>query len=270
MNLDGGRTVRLVGSAFGRCVAISCPGAWASEVLQRLPPGWTPVTASAATPVEREWALVRDADGGWAAECEGATFAASPQVEAVLDVVCGDVELWLAEHAEGLIFVHAGVVAVEGRALLVPGRTRAGKSTLTAALVRAGAGYLSDEYAVIDAAGTVHPYARPLSLRGDDGGSARRVPVADLGGKIGEPARLALVAAVRFDPAGWVVRPMSPAETVLALVDNTIAAQSRPVEMMDHLQAAMRAPGASGLAGCRGEAADTAFQLIRLTRSNPE
>ena len=45
----------------------------------------------------------------------------------------------LAEHAVDRIFLHCGVIAIDGRALLLPGRSFAGKTTLTAALVRAGA-----------------------------------------------------------------------------------------------------------------------------------
>ena len=37
-----------------------------------------------------------------------------------------------------------------GRAIVIPGRTFSGKSTLVAELVRAGATYYSDEYAVED------------------------------------------------------------------------------------------------------------------------
>src|SRR5262245_28191234 len=54
--------------------------------------------------------------------------------------------LWIAENARDRVFVHAGAVGWKGRALLLPGRTFAGKSTLVAALVRAGATYYSDEY----------------------------------------------------------------------------------------------------------------------------
>src|SRR5438094_6797894 len=55
-------------------------------------------------------------------------------------------------------FLHAGVVGWRGRALVLPGRSRAGKSTLVAELVRAGATYLSDEYAVLDDAARAHPF----------------------------------------------------------------------------------------------------------------
>lgn len=43
--------------------------------------------------------------------------------------------------------------------------THAGKSLLVSELLRRGATYFSDEYALIDAEGWVHPYPRPLLLR---------------------------------------------------------------------------------------------------------
>jgi hypothetical protein len=47
----------------------------------------------------------------------------------------------VAIAARRRLFVHAGVVGWRGRAILIPGRTCSGKTTLTAALVRAGATY---------------------------------------------------------------------------------------------------------------------------------
>jgi hypothetical protein len=66
----------------------------------------------------------------------------------------------VAENARRWIFVHAGVVAWRGQAIVIPGATQSGKTSLVAALVRAGAEYFSDEYAVFDARGRVHPLPR--------------------------------------------------------------------------------------------------------------
>ena len=71
----------------------------------------------------------------------------------------------VAEMAPRRVFVHAGVVAHRGRAIVIPGRTMSGKSTLVAELIKRGATYFSDEYAVLDEHGLVHPFAKPVSLR---------------------------------------------------------------------------------------------------------
>jgi len=49
--------------------------------------------------------------------------------------MCG----YIAVHATERIFVHAGAVAHNGRLIVIPGMSFSGKSTLVAALVRAGA-----------------------------------------------------------------------------------------------------------------------------------
>ncbi|HJQ02111.1 MAG TPA: hypothetical protein VJ851_10955 [Jatrophihabitans sp.] len=64
--------------------------------------------------------------------------------------------------------IHAGVVSAAGASIVVPGASGLGKSTLTAALVQAGFGYLSDEVlAVPRTGGLPAPFARPLALTAD-------------------------------------------------------------------------------------------------------
>ncbi len=65
-----------------------------------------------------------------------------------------------------MAMIHAGVVAKENKAVLLPATTQGGKSTLTAALVHAGFRFLSDDTAAIDGpSGRVHPFPLGLSLR---------------------------------------------------------------------------------------------------------
>ena len=53
-------------------------------------------------------------------------------------------------YARGRAFIHAACVGYRGTAILIPGQGNSGKSTLAAALVRAGALYYTDDYAPID------------------------------------------------------------------------------------------------------------------------
>jgi len=101
------------------------------------------------------------------------------EFEHALLLLEAQVRAHIALHAPDRIFVHAGVVAHRGRASCCRGLSFAGKTTLVAALVRAGATYYSDEFAPLDADGLVHPYARPLSLR-DGQWSRSPQPVATL------------------------------------------------------------------------------------------
>src|SRR4029077_6709070 len=90
-------------------------------------------------------------------------------------------EFFVAERAPDHLFVHAGVVGWDGGAIVMPGASFAGKTTLVQAWLGAGATYYSDEFAVLDRTGRVHPFTRPLSIRDRATASTRRVPVAALG-----------------------------------------------------------------------------------------
>lgn len=60
--------------------------------------------------------------------------------------------------------VHAGVVQIGERVVAFPAESGAGKTTLTAACLLSGFGYLSDEALILDDDGTVVPYPKPLAL----------------------------------------------------------------------------------------------------------
>lgn len=59
---------------------------------------------------------------------------------------------------------HAAVVAGGDRCVALVATSGTGKSTLTAALLQLGVGYVSDEALCLDADGAVVPYPRPLGL----------------------------------------------------------------------------------------------------------
>jgi HprK-related kinase A len=64
------------------------------------------------------------------------------------------------------LILHSAVVARDGRAVIIPGQSGQGKSTLCAALVSRGWRHVSDEFALMDPASldiTAHP--RPISLK---------------------------------------------------------------------------------------------------------
>jgi hypothetical protein len=56
----------------------------------------------------------------------------------------------LAQRLNHRLLVHAGVVELDGRAIVMPALPGTGKSTLTAALVTRGARLLSDEFGIVD------------------------------------------------------------------------------------------------------------------------
>ena len=109
--------------------------------------------------------------------------ASSKNSHPVFNALEWEIHRFLAERAPDRIFVHAGVVEWQGKAIVVPGQSFSGKSTLVAAFVRAGCRYLSDEYAILDSEGLCHAHPRDLSLRIE--GRVERKPIGELGGRTG-------------------------------------------------------------------------------------
>jgi HprK-related kinase A len=71
-----------------------------------------------------------------------------------------------ATRANQYVMIHAAVLERDGWALVLPGVTGAGKSTLCAGLALRAWRLLSDEFALIRPAdGQVHPWPRPISLK---------------------------------------------------------------------------------------------------------
>lgn len=76
-----------------------------------------------------------------------------------------DLNLLATTRTSGAVLLHAGAVEFDGRVVVVTGESGRGKSTLTAALVRAGGAYLTDELVIIDPEDLwVRPYPKPLDL----------------------------------------------------------------------------------------------------------
>ena len=181
----------------------------------------------------------------------------TPADAAALQTFESKLALHFAAHAKELLFVHAGVVGWRGRAILLPGRTHAGKSTLVAALVRAGATYYSDEYALVTADGRVLPYPRDLSLRRARG--PVRVDPRRLGRVGRAPLPVGLVVLCRYGNR-TALEPLSPGRAVLALLKQTVAARAQAATAMERLaRIAMSAPV---VAGTRGEARPFARELL--------
>lgn len=131
------------------------------------------------------------------------------------------------------LFVHAGVVGWRGHAILVPGRSMTGKSTLVAALVRQGATYYSDEYAVLAEDARVGPYARALVLRGDPPGAASARAGGPTGAAGQEPLPVALIVSTSYrEGSAWRPEVVRGSRAVLPVIDNTVRARSEPERVM--------------------------------------
>src|SRR5262245_57956770 len=235
------------------------------NIVARLPPGSTPVSGRI---VDHLYSLTGFANSGsgkvrrfnlgyW----NLVRFARLRSFEDFLDGFESHVQLTVAEFAPRRVFVHAGVVAWNGAAILIPGLSFSGKTTLVFELIRAGATYYSDEYAVLDERGRVHAYPRPLGIR-SAGAVAGKVEANEIGANVGtKPLRARLVLSTRFkDGAQWRPRELTRGKGVLELLANTVSARTQPELALKVLPQALES--ATILKGARGEAREIVESIL--------
>jgi hypothetical protein len=189
--------------------------------------------------------------------------ARTMDLDEVYETFESDLQLYLAEMAHRRVFVHAGVVGWGGQAIVIPGRSHSGKTTLVKTLVEAGATYYSDEYAVLDADGRVRPYAKSLSIRQQDGQKPKRCTAAELGARTGtKPLPVGLVVMSEYKPeAKWRPRTLSAGQGALALLANTVAARRQPETTFATLRQVVA--GAPVIQSARGEAREIVDSLLQ-------
>ena len=142
--------------------------------------------------------------------------------EGVVDAVESLARIRVAEFSPRHVFIHAGAVGIGGKALIIPGPSRSGKSTLVKALVECGAVYLSDEYAVLDSEALVHAFPKPVSIRIRDDGSQEDVRIPGTG--IDKPPMgCGMVLVTEYlSGADWAPSQLSPGVGILRIMENTV------------------------------------------------
>lgn len=257
---EGRKTI----STYGMSITLDAPDdRLLTHLVDRLPPRWQESTLES---VDRRYVLspLRDfgEDGAFRLSADDCGLV-DGTLGATLEMFGNDIQQYVAEMSPNRIFVHAGALGWNGRAILLPGQSGSGKSTLVAELVRAGATYYSDEYAVLDEYGRVYPYPRPLSMR--SAGARIAIAPEDLGQVAGdEPLPVGLIVLSTFMPgAAWRPEIVSPGRAVLELIAHTVAIRNRPKAAMAALRSIVA--GANVLLGQRGEAASLAPELLRDT-----
>lgn len=261
-------------TAYGVRVGVRVNDAQFMRQLQEyFPPGWKPASSLM---VERLYSLIlKDGETRRGVRAFNLLYgditklARTTNADEVLETFESDLQLHVAEAARRKVFVHAGVVGWRGRAVLIPGRSFSGKTSLVAELVRAGATYYSDEYAVLDLRGRVHPYPKPLQIREDKTARQKKYSVETFGGQAGiKPLPVGLIVVSRYQPgARWRPRTLSAGRGTLELLAHTVSARRQPETALTALQrVAARAPVLKSL---RGEASHTA-ELILQYLDNPK
>ena len=230
-----------------------------------LPPGWRRRPRSSK---QHRLGLLEEGNGIYSIyrPSDGACIHDAPGRDYALIMLESQIQGYIALNATEFVFIHAGVVADGGRAIVIPGMSFSGKTTLVRALVDAGAVYYSDEFAAFDETGRVVPYAKRLTVRRPHEG-ADDYSVEQLGGVAGvEPMRMGLVIATHFRPgAEWQPRQLTPGAGALAMLAHAVPAQARPEQTLRVLKRALQ--GAVILQGERGEANDVARVLLDTLRA---
>jgi hypothetical protein len=195
-------------------------------------------------------------------------LARSLDIEEIRRAFERDLGVSVGEHADKRVFVHAGVVGFKKGAIVVPGKSFTGKTTLIQALVAQGGVYYSDEYAVLDSRGRVSPWAEPLSIRMDGARKpAESHSAASLGLAVGKgalPVRLVVLTSFqegkRFRP-----RKVTPAGGTLGMLEHTLPARRHPRTSLQYLASAVK--DARVIQGTRGEAGEAARAIVRILDS---
>jgi len=233
------------------------------EIQPLMPPGWRRRPRSEA---QHRLGLLAEDHDVYSIYHDTICVHDAPGRKMALMMMDTQLEGYVALHSPDFIFVHAGVVAVGNHAIVMPGLSFSGKTTLVTALVEAGAVYYSDEFAVLDESGRVHPYPRRLTVRSPGGPTVDRY-VEELGGIPGaQPLPVGLVVATQYVPqAEWDPSELSVGAGALAVFEHAVPARDRPEQTLRAIKTALN--GAVIQQGERGEADELAGVLLETLRA---
>lgn len=240
-------TVRIAIRSFGVSIGVDCRTADAAAVLAHMPLGSEPIDP---TVVEHTFLLATEPSNGHLFRIRrGSRLKAREMpLTTALKILQKEIHVCVAEHAKRHVFIHAGVVTYNDRCIIFPGYSRAGKSTLVWSLIQAGAVYYSDEYAIFDKSGRVHPFALPIALRNNNPERDRILPET-----VGsDPLTPAVLAFARYRVgATWQPKELTPPATVMQLIRHSISIRSNPSLVLPVLKTVSLQVRA--FAGLRGE-----------------
>jgi hypothetical protein len=177
----------------------------------------------------------------------------------------GLIRLSVAEFSADRVFLHAGAVAWRGKGIVFPALSFKGKSTLVYELVKLGAEYYSDDFAILDECGRLNPIPRDISMRTREKYyNVYQVDPADIGGKTGAQAvPVKLVLLTKYRPRSrWMPKQLSRGEGIFELLPFTLPIRQRPDLALKTLKRATS--DAVFAKGDRGEAKTSARKLLEF------
>ncbi len=255
------------GSIYGVSAVLEAyDSAALAAIVKMLPPQWEEDRVAGPT---SKISLTKAGEGAQAINLNGDLVLKTTSSQALRDFD------WVFRHhvAEGAsdyLFLHAGVAAFRNRAIVIPGSSFSGKTTLTKALVELGATYYSDEYAVIDGEGLIHPYAKTIDERLTSPNHKQRlshgeaIPGSEAGTKA-IPA--AMILFTQYIPdAAWDPRQLDPADALLQLLPHTFGLRSNPAKTLNVLR--KMSQDALSLTGDRGDGWATSMRVQQILQDH--
>lgn len=123
-----------------------------------------------ATPVAEPWTRFRLADAGgsagWSLQQDGRTLCQNLPAGQMADRLMGHVCYALAHESHHGLLLHAAAVRAAGRGILLPGKSGAGKSTVSAWFAANGSEYSTDEMVFIANGGDdLLGFTRPITIK---------------------------------------------------------------------------------------------------------
>lgn len=238
-----------------------------------LPPGWevAPETAQ----VNRCFHL-RELNSATGSRFEVQTYRYSSRDSMLIEVDSAYlaclflghfIQSYLVEKSADLLFLHAGVVAWNDVAIMLPGDSFAGKSTLVAALLKKGAAYLTDDHAILNRKGEAVPFPNLISIRESCATIGRRRDISDFSERVmTKPLPVGLIAFVKYFPdSEWAVSELSPQAAALELFHYSYTLQVNAAISLPSIRNAV--DHAVAIQGTRGDAELAADQVIELVES---
>jgi hypothetical protein len=191
--------------------------------------------------------------------------------ENLIDFLDSHLRTTVAKFAIDKVFLHAGVVGWKGKAIVIPGKSFAGKTTLVAELVKRGAEYYSDEYAVFDKDGFVYPFPKKLSIRGIiDDFTQVDFAVEELNGKPGvKPLPVGIMLITEYEKGRnqrQRIIAQSKGRGMLDIMGHSFALKQNPQKVLLFLNKALNC--GMILKTKRGEAKEFVDFFIKYIESN--
>ena len=251
--------------AFDSFIRVECASSEVRDLLERyLFPPLPRSQSFAAAPDISVW--VEECQNEFRVLINHELMASAPTASGAALAAVKALDDAVVHNLRTLRAVHAGAVLIDGKALIFPGSTHAGKSSLVAELLLRGASHFSDEYALIDKQGCVHAYPRPLLLRNGGPRQSLTLPT-DLNAAfaVSHPVPVGWIFATSYSPGTvWSIREMSQGEALMLLLRNTPHEIAETPEIVDvFLRVARNATCCEGTRGDAAQAADEILDLIR-------